>query len=79
MTGSSISGGSPFIPRLAEIIQAETFTAHEKLFRLRFKDGSTLNQRRQFVQVSIQNWEVPYFGISPATRETGLNCSRVGA
>jgi NAD(P)H-flavin reductase len=70
MTGSSISGGSPFIPRLAEIIQAETFTAHEKLFRLRFKDGSTLNQRPgQFVQVSILGiGEAPISISSSATR-----------
>ncbi len=54
MTGPVKTGESPFIPRLAEIIKSETFTAHEKLYRLRFKDGSILNHSPgQFVEVSI--------------------------
>lgn len=54
MTSSFRPGESPFVPRLAEIISSETFTPHEKLFRLRFKDGSILNHNPgQFVQVSM--------------------------
>jgi sulfhydrogenase subunit gamma (sulfur reductase) len=54
MTNSFSLGESPFVPRLAEIIESETFTPHEKLYRLRFKDGSRLNHNPgQFVQVSI--------------------------
>jgi sulfhydrogenase subunit gamma (sulfur reductase) len=70
MTDSMKLGESPFIPRLAEIIKAETFTPHEKLFRLRFKDGSLLNHNPgQFVQVSILGiGEAPISISSSATR-----------
>jgi NAD(P)H-flavin reductase len=54
MTYSNRPEESPFVPRLAEITQSETFTAHEKLLRLQFKDGGKLNHvPGQFVQVSI--------------------------
>jgi sulfhydrogenase subunit gamma (sulfur reductase) len=54
MTDSVNFGESPFVPRLAEIIHAETFTAHEKLYRFQFRDGGRLNHLPgQFVQVSM--------------------------
>jgi NAD(P)H-flavin reductase len=75
MTYSLRSGESPFVPRLAEIIKSEIFTPHEKLYRLRFKDGSILNHNPgQFVQVSILGiGEAPISISSSPTGVIGLS------
>lgn len=45
---------SLYLPKPAELIQMETLSRKEKLFRLRLKDGSRLNHKPgQFVEVSV--------------------------
>ena len=45
---------SIYLPEMTEIVEAEMVSQHEKLFRLRFRDGRSLGHKPcQFVEVSI--------------------------
>lgn len=70
MTGFIRADTSPFVPRQAILMSSETFTANEKLFRLRFRDGGSLGHKPgQFVQVSMPGiGEAPISISSSATR-----------
>jgi len=63
--------GFLYIPRDAEIISVSDLTPNEKLFLLRFKDGSDLNHLPgQFVQLSILGFtEAPISVASSPTRK----------
>jgi NAD(P)H-flavin reductase len=62
---------SPFLPRPAEIITAESLSQKEKLLRLRLIDGHRLNhQPGQFVEVSVLGiGEAPISISSSPTRD----------
>ncbi len=71
MASSRESIRSPYLPKLAELIKGQTLSSREKLFQLRFKDGSTLGHKPgQFVEVSILGvGEAPISVSSSPTRD----------
>lgn len=62
---------SPFLPRQAEVITAESLSEKERLFRLRLTDGRRLDhQPGQFVEVSVLGiGEAPISLSSSPTRD----------
>ena len=53
MAVTAEAGRSLYLPKLAELLKVESLSPREKLFQLRLKDGSRLNQPGQFVEVSV--------------------------
>ena len=44
MAVTAEAGRSLYLPKLAELLKVESLSPREKLFQLRLKDGSRLNQ-----------------------------------